>query len=353
MINNPNLPAVILAIFQALIIGIFTGIVFPLTLEWLKNRQTVNLPQGYPGGVALYPLGFIKKMQEVKKQKEEEERQKSMAKRWKVARVSFLVAGVITFLFVFPSSRAYFSRPSGEIIDGPIATSIVEITPTFDEATPPTLEPGDSTAGPRPTITPVRLTPTPTMVSQTQLALLRSDDFSSSDSGWDDYFDVSGSTGYGDGRYFIKAGKNVLFLSVWGSGGTYTKGVFQVEVLSLSGSGIVKQGIGVGWQTGWTNQIYAVTIDSNGTCNVYESTGSGSWLTKVSKSTQGFNKTLDRHVLTLVVDANNKAFIYADSNFCASHVLERYSGGRVGVVALGSNDGGTGYFDNFKVYGAP
>lgn len=331
MWNNPLTTSLITAIVPAIIIGLFTKVIFPIFLEALQGKRNKK------SSIILLP--------ERTKETLEAERTEQIKENIRKAATFFaIMIGLVSFIIFFPNIRSYFSRPSGEVVEvQPSAT------PSKDnsESTPQV----SATSA----IATTQPTPLPTMIPLGDLTLLKADDFSSTSSEWDNYSNSDGATGYEAQKYFIDLDKRILFLSVWGGGGQYNEGVFQVEVLGpLDSRGISRQGIGVGWQTGWTNQVFGATVNYAGQCHIYENIDKNRWRSVVSsQSIQGFDNTKSSYVITVVIDKSNNASVYVDDIFCAKYMLEDYSGGRVGVVALGSAEGGLAYFDNFRIFSTP
>lgn len=338
MWNNPITTSLFTAIVPAVIIGLFTKVIFPILLERFSKKREISILLTPGAQQELEEWGNIRIKRRIRR----------------VATLAAILTGLITFFIFRPTIYSYINRPSGEVVEGfagqPTSTIEPFINFTDDVYEPtPQIEPTVEVMVLVPTTTPM-----PTMVSLSSLSLLKSDDYSSTDSEWDYYYNADGSTGYEDGKYFIELNKRILFLSVWGGGGQHKDGVFQTEILGpLDPTGIIRQGIGVGWQTGWTNKVYATTVDNNGFCHIYENVDKTRWVSRFSRIAHDFDDALDSHILTLVIDESGKASVYVDDIFCAEYTLDDYEGGRVGVVALGSKDGGKAYFDNYQIYSAP
>ena len=186
------------------------------------------------------------------------------------------------------------------------------------------------------------------------LALVESDDFSSNESGWDNYFDGQNMTGYENGNYFIESQESVLFLSVWGGRGRYTDGAFQTTILGpLEPGGVNVQGISIGWTTDWNNQVYAVAITSSQLCTVFQSRinneGVQVWTKRSSGKIENFDENATQYELTLIVN-NQILTAYVDGELCLEYEMKDYVGGKVGVVAESASDGEKAIFDDFKIF---
>jgi hypothetical protein len=215
-------------------------------------------------------------------------------------------------------------------------------TPTDQPASPPL-----TSATAPPVASPIL---DPTLVSSSILTALRVDDFSSSDSGWDDYQHAQGWTGYQNGRYLIDLDDRRFFLSVWSMANDADNTVLQVDVLGpWDDSAVLSQGIGFGWHAEWAGTAYAFTVDPNGECRFWDNTADTDWITKQAGSVAGFDEGLSQHTVAVVIE-NGEALGYVDGVFCTRYALASYEPGVPGVVALGP---GKATFDDYFVYVFP
>jgi hypothetical protein len=191
--------------------------------------------------------------------------------------------------------------------------------------------------------------PTPYPVSG--LALIRSDDFSSQSSQWDNYTEPTSDTGYEAGKYYIELSTNALFLSTWKKAKDFENGVLSVDVLGPFGEGgAVKQGLGFGWHKDWQGSTYAFTIDYEGNCKFLEA--QDGWIEKEIGKIDNFDSGKPFHTVMVII-RNGEAIGYVDNQFCAIYNMPNYTSGHVGVVASMWDGNGKAYFDEYRMYKLP
>lgn len=242
-----------------------------------------------------------------------------------------VIVTVLSVFVVLPSvfflARSYLQPPTGQVISLP--------TPALEVNT---------------SITP---TPGPTPISLGTADEIRRDDFSSTNTGWDNYSTSKVATGYDNGRYFIQLSDFVLFLSVWKQAGMIDNGVLQVDVIRPSdGNEFSTQGIGFGWQNGWEGSTYAFEIDWAGNCKFLEAFDG--WRVLTSSKITGFEKNRNYHTLRVYIKGD-EATGYVDDVYCAKQTLTNYQRGYVGVVASPSisTESGKFYFDEYRIFRLP
>ncbi|MDM8532683.1 hypothetical protein QUF63_16095 [Anaerolineales bacterium HSG25] len=211
--------------------------------------------------------------------------------------------------------------------------------------------PATSTPSPTSTNSP---TPDATLQAITNLALVKSDDFSFSGTGWDNYEDQSGqgkfSVGYRSGEYFIELNKYPsLFFAILATE-IINDGVLQVKSLGPFGKkNASRQGIAWGYQNP-TNYGYSFSIDEAGYCYLKEHTGDTNLVQQPYYKIEGFDAEIP-HILTVVINGDT-ATGYVNNVFCGRYTMENYIPGKVGLVASSPRGDGKSYFDDFKLYQA-
>ena len=229
--------------------------------------------------------------------------------------------------FAFFLTRSYLQTPTGPVIG--LLTPAVEVN------------------------TNITLTPGPTPPSLETADEIRRDDFSSTNTGWDNYSTSKVATGYGKGRYFIQLSDFVLFLSVWNQAGMIDNGVLQVDVIRpLESDEFSTQGIGFGWRNGWEGSTYAFEIDWAGHCKFLEAFDG--WHVLTNEKIAGFDKNRKYHTLRVYI-IGDEATGYVDDTYCAKQILTNYERGYVGVVASPSANTKSGnfYFDEYRIFQIP
>lgn len=226
-------------------------------------------------------------------------------------------------------------------VPSPAATQAIEAAPMWVD-----------TPMPLPSATPG---PTPWPLSSSDLILR--DDFSSSDSEWDNYATEDSATGYESGRYFIEwfspaESHGPIFFSIWKKTANLDSGSLQVDILGPFGEmGAVQQGLAFGWRHGWEGSTYCFTIQSAGTCEFMESSDR-QWRSQKTGTIDGFDPKQGYHTLRVDI-RHTEAIGYVDGRFCAAFDIPDYRPGYVGVVAQIWQGGGKAYFDEYRIYQLP
>lgn len=253
------------------------------------------------------------------------------------------------------------SKPSAEKIGKTVAilglvvaiitlwVNYLQYKSSMPNAKPITIE----TAIPSSNSADVPIIPDPTAISVSIQDEIKRDDFSSENTGWNNYSKSDVATGYENGRYFIQVAKKLLFLSVWTKAGMIDNGILQVDIYGPFESTGYAQGLGFGWHSGWEDNNYAFTIDGNGTCLFWEYS-IDAWFTKVQGKTESFDINRGYHTLKVEI-RGSEAIGYVDGTFCAMYKMPNYKQGLVGVVASPSATIGSGkfYFDEYRIYRIP
>lgn len=202
----------------------------------------------------------------------------------------------------------------------------------------------------------LNVTPTPQII-------IKSDNFSDSESGWGakDYYWLIYD--YRDDRFYIHFNGNAdsSVFAPWINAGKFSDIGIQVTVLGPfnRNNDIAKRGIGFGSQDGEKNGVFTFTINAEGKCEISQfREGEYDFLqTLLSDSIVNFDPSSSHHVLRLEVKYG-EATGYIDDKVCITHILPEYKSGYVGVFATasyGGSDyvGGDSYFDDFTIYQLP
>ncbi len=174
------------------------------------------------------------------------------------------------------------------------------------------------------------------------------DDFSSEQTGWDNYSSNVGATGYENGQYFTELYQDVTFISVWGgAGGNFKDGVLQVDIGPLNIGSTQSQGISFGGRFESEDKMnYAFAVNGSGNCHFLGSDYSR-WYVRETGKVIDFTHVF--HTVTVVI-RDGQAIGYVDDTFCAQYTMPNYEPSYVGVVASDPEGKGKLYFDNYRIF---